>query len=292
MQTKRRKAVTLTLCSLLAIGAGVFAGRNAAAQGAPKISFFITSAGPGDGANLGGVAGADKHCQRLAGTVGAGDRTWRAYLSTTGDGKQAAVNARDRIGKGPWYNAKGVVAAQNVADLHSDKNKLSKEVSLSEKGEMINGRGDTPNRHDVLTGSQADGAALAGIRRLPPAATGRATDPGAHRWATTIDRAAARARLRGMPHTCRKAAARRTCRGPAAMGSSTVSRNNDAQGARGRLMRRAPHIPARTTALRGPFPRLNQAPRFCGSRQQVGHRAASRRSLASYPCARDASSRS
>jgi hypothetical protein len=167
MQTNRRKAVTLTLCSLLAIGAGVLAGRNAAAQGAPKISFFITSAGPGNGANLGGVAGADKHCQTLAAAVGAGDRTWRAYLSTTGDGKQAAVNARDRIGKGPWHNVKGVMAAQNVADLHSDKNKLSKEVSLSEKGEMINGRGDNPNRHDILTGSQADGTALAG----DPAAT-------------------------------------------------------------------------------------------------------------------------
>ncbi len=167
MHTKRRPAITLTLCALLGIGAAVIAARNAAAQGAPKMTFFITSAGPGDGANLGGVAGADKHCQRLAGTVGAGDRTWRAYLSTTGDGKQAAVNARDRIGKGPWYNAKGVVAAQNVADLHSDMSKLSKEVSLSEKGEMINGRGDTPNRHDILTGSQADGTALTG----DPAAT-------------------------------------------------------------------------------------------------------------------------
>lgn len=167
MHMKRRKAITLTICALFSIGAGIIAGRSAAAQGAAKMSFFITSAGPGDGANLGGVAGADKHCQRLAGTVGAGDRTWRAYLSTTGDGKQAAVNARDRIGKGPWYNAKGAVAAQNVADLHSDKNKLSKEVSLSEKGEMINGRGDNPNRHDILTGSQADGTALAG----DPAAT-------------------------------------------------------------------------------------------------------------------------
>jgi hypothetical protein len=167
MHTTRRTAITLTLSALLAIGAAVIAARNAAAQAAPKIGFFITSAGPGDGANLGGVAGADKHCQRLAAGVGAGDRTWRAYLSATGDGKQAAVNARDRIGKGPWYNAKGVLAAQNVADLHGEKNKLSKEVSLSEKGEMINGRGDNPNRHDVLTGSQADGTALPG----DPAAT-------------------------------------------------------------------------------------------------------------------------
>ncbi len=156
----RRTVITFTSCVLLGIGAGI-AVRNAAAQAAPKISFFITSTGPGNGANLGGLAGADKHCQTLASAVGAGDRTWRAYLSTTGDGK-TAVNARDRIGKGPWYNAKGMMAAQNVADLHSDKNKLSKEVSLSEKGEMINGRGDTPNRHDILTGSQADGSALTG----------------------------------------------------------------------------------------------------------------------------------
>jgi hypothetical protein len=144
----------------LGIVAAVAAGRVAAQT--PKLSFFITSAGPGNGANLGGLAGADKHCQTLAAAAGAGDRTWRAYLSATGDGKQAAVNARDRIGKGPWYNAKGMLAAQSVADLHSDTNKLSKEVSLSEKGQMINGRGDDPNRHDILTGSQPDGTALAG----------------------------------------------------------------------------------------------------------------------------------
>jgi hypothetical protein len=157
----RRTVITFTLCVLLGIGA-IAAVRNAAAQAAPKMSFFITSAGPGNGANLGGIAGGDKHCQTLAAAVGAGDRTWRAYLSVTSDGKQAAVNARDRVGKGPWYNAKGMLAAQNVADLHSDKNKLSQEVSLSEKGEMINGRADKPNRHDILTGSQADGSALTG----------------------------------------------------------------------------------------------------------------------------------
>ena len=162
MHPTRKKAITLTVCSLLSIGAGVIAARNVAAQGAPKIGFFITSAGPGNGANLGGLAGADKHCQTLAAAVGAGDRTWRAYLSTTGDGKQPAVNARDRIGKGPWANAKGTIAAQSVADLHSDANKLSKDVSLSEKGAPINGRGDNPNRHDILTGSQADGSALTG----------------------------------------------------------------------------------------------------------------------------------
>ena len=158
----RRTVITLTLTVLLGIGAGIAAVRNAAAQATPKTSFFITSTGTGNGANLGGVAGADKHCQTLAAAAGAGGRTWRAYLSTTGDGKQPAVNARDRIGKGPWHNAKGMLAAESVADLHSDKNKLSKEVSLSEKGEMINGRGDNPNRHDILTGSQADGSALTG----------------------------------------------------------------------------------------------------------------------------------
>ena len=163
----RRMAITFTLCALLSIAAGIGAGRNVAAQGAPKMGFFITSAGPGDGANLGGLAGADKHCQTLAAAAGAGDRTWRAYLSVTSDGKQPAVNARDRIGKGPWYNVKGMIAAQNVADLHSDNNKLSKEVSLSEKGQMINGRGDNPNRHDILTGSNADGSAMTG----DPAAT-------------------------------------------------------------------------------------------------------------------------
>jgi len=126
------------------------------------MSFFITSHGPGDGANLGGLAGADKHCQSLAAAVGAGNRTWHAYLSTTASGADTAVNARDRIGSGPWYNAKGVRVAENVADLHSDKNKLGKQTSLTEKGEVVNGRGDTPNRHDILTGSQMYGTGSTG----------------------------------------------------------------------------------------------------------------------------------
>jgi len=125
-----------------------------------SLSFFITSTGSGDGANLGGLAGADAHCQKLAAAAGAGSRTWRAYLSASAAGAQAAVNARDRIGNGPWYNAKGVKVADNVADLHSDNNKLSKENSLTEKGTVVNGRGDTPNQHDILTGSQADGTAF------------------------------------------------------------------------------------------------------------------------------------
>ena len=132
-----------------------------AQNAAENMSFFLTSVGPGQGANLGGLTGADAHCQRLAASVGAGGKTWRAYLSTSASGGAAAVNARDRIGQGPWHNAKGVQVAQNVADLHSDKNNLTKETVLNEKGEMVNGRGDNPNRHDVLTGSQADGTAFA-----------------------------------------------------------------------------------------------------------------------------------
>jgi hypothetical protein len=126
------------------------------------LSFFITSKGPGQGANLGGLAGADQHCQTLAKAAGAGNRTWRAYLSATAAGGQPAVNARDRIGKGPWYNAKGVQVAGSVAELHSEKNNLGKQTSLTEKGEVVNGRGDNPNRHDILTGSQLDGTASAG----------------------------------------------------------------------------------------------------------------------------------
>ncbi len=139
-----------------------FLGSNAAHQQDTGMSFFLTSAGPGNGADLGGVAGADQHCQALAAAVGAGDRTWRAYLSTTASDGQAAVNARERIGSGPWYNAKGVMIAESVADLHSDGNNLTKETQLNEKGEVVNGRGDRPNRHDILTGSQLDGTAFSG----------------------------------------------------------------------------------------------------------------------------------
>lgn len=122
-----------------------------------NMTFFVTGAGPGKGADLGGLAGADSHCQQLASSAGAGAKTWHAYLSTQGAG---AVNARDRIGKGPWTNAKGVVVAASVDDLHSANNKLGKQNNLSEKGDVINGRGDTPNRHDILTGSTADGKAF------------------------------------------------------------------------------------------------------------------------------------
>jgi hypothetical protein len=122
-----------------------------------NMTFFVTSAGPGKGADLGGLAGADGHCQTLAQSAGAGGKTWHAYLSTQGSG---AENARDRIGKGPWQNSKGVVVATSVDDLHSDNNKLTKQNNLSEKGGVINGRGDTPNRHDILTGSTTEGKAF------------------------------------------------------------------------------------------------------------------------------------
>ena len=127
---------------------------------AADTGFFVTSTGIGNGGNLGGLAGADNYCQTLAQAAGAGARTWRAYLSTQEGEGQPAVNARDRIGKGPWQNSKGVVIAKDVADLHSAANNLTKQTALSEKGDVINGRGDTPNRHDALTGSQADGTAF------------------------------------------------------------------------------------------------------------------------------------
>lgn len=135
-------------------------GAAAPAQTSPQMTFFVTSVGVGDGANLGGLDGADRHCQRLAEAAGVTGRTWRAYLSTQATGSGPAVNARDRVGSGPWYNAKGVKIADNVADLHSDKNNLNKETALTEKGEVVKGRGDTPNTHDILTGSQIDGTAF------------------------------------------------------------------------------------------------------------------------------------
>jgi hypothetical protein len=143
-------------------------GGGAQAQTAGDMSFFITSAGPGKGGNLGGLAGADAHCQQLAAAAGAGAKTWRAYLSTATNAAQPAqtVNARDRIGNGPWKNAKGVVIATSVADLHSDNNKISKETGLSEKGEPVKGVGEQPNQHDILTGSDMEGKAYGGNLNL------------------------------------------------------------------------------------------------------------------------------
>jgi hypothetical protein len=121
------------------------------------MTFFVTSAGPGYGGNLGGLEGADAQCQTLAGAAGAGGKTWRAYLSTS------SVTARDRIGTGPWHNAKGELIAGSVAELHSDANRIGKQTALTETGETVNGRGDTPNQHDILTGSNADGTVAAGM---------------------------------------------------------------------------------------------------------------------------------
>jgi hypothetical protein len=142
--------------ALLALGLSV----SAPAQQS-GMTFFITSTGSGKGADLGGLAGADKHCQTLAAAVGAGKRTWRAYLSTTASGGSPAVNARDRIGKGPWHSAEGRLIARNVAELHG-LNNINRTFALTEKGTKVNGRAESPNMHDILTGSQPDGTALAG----------------------------------------------------------------------------------------------------------------------------------
>jgi len=129
---------------------------------AAGMSFFITSKGPGNGANLGGLEGADRYCQTLAEAAGAGARTWRAYLSTQGAklNDTDVVHARDRIGSGPWYNARGVMIAKDVAELHAGGARLGKDVLLDENGEPVNGRGEKPNRHDILTGSRPDGTAF------------------------------------------------------------------------------------------------------------------------------------
>jgi hypothetical protein len=150
------KKMSLTIAASVAVLAlGLSAQVNAQQA---NMTFFVTSAGPGKGADLGGLEGADRHCQQLAQAAGAGGKTWRAYLSTQGAG---AVNARDRIGRGPWQNAKGEAIAQNVDDLHSANNKITKQTALDEKGQGVNARGDTPNKHDMLTGSQPDGRAFA-----------------------------------------------------------------------------------------------------------------------------------
>jgi len=143
------------VASVVVAGLGVFGGARAAAGG---MSFFVSSAGSGKGADLGGLEGGDRTCRTLAEAAGAGGKTWRAYLSTQGPG---AVNARDRIGTGPWVNSKGAVIAKNLAELHGENN-LTKQTALTEKGEVVNGRGDTPNTHDILTGSKPDGTAFGG----------------------------------------------------------------------------------------------------------------------------------
>lgn len=160
---------------IAAIAAGLLASACAQTQSATSgatgasagsgMSFFVTSANPGKGADLGGLSGADQYCQKLAASAGAGGRNWRAYLSNSAVGGAPAVNARDRIGRGPWQNAKGEVIASNVEELHAN-NKISKQTALTEKGEVVSGRGDTVNTHDILTGTQADGRAFAGDKDM------------------------------------------------------------------------------------------------------------------------------
>jgi len=151
------KPVTrVSLAAAVALALGSCASMQSQQGG---MSFFVSSAGSGKGADLGGLEGADQHCQSLAKAVGSGGRTWHAYLSTTGTPGYPGVNARDRIGSGPWQNAKGVVVASNVDQLHGANN-LTKETALNEKGEMVNGRTEKPNMHDMLTGSTRDGRAI------------------------------------------------------------------------------------------------------------------------------------
>ena len=159
---KRTASPTLVILATFLLGLAAVGGL---AQQQP-MGFFITSVGPGDGANLGGLEGADRHCQMLATAAGAGSRMWRAYLSTVAGGGRPSVNARDRIGDGPWYNASGALIAWNVAELHGDierdRNNIRKPTALDQNGEAVNGVGDQPNQHDILTGSDSHGRALLG----------------------------------------------------------------------------------------------------------------------------------
>lgn len=182
-----RRVTSILAATALTVGlAGsqaTVSGQAPAAQAPPPqpMGFFITSVGSGNGGNLGGLAGADKHCQSLAAAAGAGGRTWRAYLSAAAGGGQLAVNARDRIGSGPWYNAKGVLIAANVADLHGDierdRNNIRKPTALDEKGAEVKGVGDQPNQHDILTGSDSHG-------RLPIGAAATLT---CNNWTSSAD---------------------------------------------------------------------------------------------------------
>jgi hypothetical protein len=162
---KMQTSVTAFGLSIFFLGSYLALAQNPGQQAPPQpMSFFVTSAGLGKGADLGGLAGADAHCQALAMAAGGGNKTWHAYMSTQASGNQPAVNARDRIGSGPWYNAKGARIAKDVGDLHGDTldqarlgSNLGKQTTLTEKGQLVNGVGDTPNTHDMLTGSLPDG---------------------------------------------------------------------------------------------------------------------------------------
>jgi hypothetical protein len=157
--SKGKGAARVALAAALLAACAATAAR--AQQGGPQggMGFFVTSSGLGKGADLGGLEGADRHCRRLAEAAGAGGRTWRAYLSTQAAGGSQAVDARDRIGRGPWRNARGVVVARDLDELHGANN-LTKETALTETGAVVNGSGDSPNTHDILTGTRPDGTAF------------------------------------------------------------------------------------------------------------------------------------
>jgi hypothetical protein len=162
MKTLNRSTSQRAVAAVIAIGAvAALAACASMSSGKSGMSFFVTSAGPGKGADLGGLVGADKQCQALATAAGVGNRTWHAYLSQQPTANVPGLNARDRIGKGPWTNAKGVVIATDVDQLHTANN-INKQTALTERGDIVNGRGDTPNTHDMLTGSQPDGRFIAG----------------------------------------------------------------------------------------------------------------------------------
>ena len=152
MRSRILPLLAATAAATTLVACGMMGGKN-------DMTFFVSSTGGGNGADLGGLAGADALCNRLAAAAGSSGHDWRAYLSTVPVGGAPGVNARDRIGPGPWRNAKGVVVAQNVTELHGANN-LNKNTALTEKGDIVNGRGDTPNQHDILTGSQPDGRAF------------------------------------------------------------------------------------------------------------------------------------
>jgi hypothetical protein len=185
---------TLLIAAGLLTLTGCATGESQQGGSGGPMSFFITSVGPGKGGDLGGLEGADRHCQSLATAAGAGNRTWRAYLSTQGKALNDpnVVHARDRIGAGPWYNAKGVLIARSVEELHSAGNNLNKMTALNEKGQMVNGRTEKPNKHDILTGSRPDGTAFPGAF-FPDMTCGNWTKSGAEGSAMTghHDRASA-----------------------------------------------------------------------------------------------------
>ena len=240
------------------------------------MTFFVTSAGAGNGANLGGLAGADAHCQKLAAAAGAGNRTWRAYLSTSAADGKPAVNARDRIGKGPWHNAKGAMVARDLGNLHGDTldeartgNLVTKNNALTEKGDRVNGVGDTPNTHDILTGSQPDGRATP-TRRTIRARTGRAAARARRSWATSTGTAAG---SRGIRHIPRAGAARRIWWRRAARGCSTALPATDVLP--GQLVNVACRIHSRQGTHRSPSARGRTSPteeagEECGKNRHAG----------------------